>query len=43
MSDTPHSNLWLDGAKLSHRLSVVVPMYNEEELASDLLKPYKPH
>jgi len=38
MSDAAHLSLWVDEEKLSHRLSVVVPMYNEEELASDLIQ-----
>lgn len=38
MSDSARLNLPVEGTQFSHQLSVVVPMYNEEELASDLIQ-----
>jgi len=38
MSNPEHWNLKVDAPEQSHQLSVVVPMYNEEELAGDLIQ-----
>jgi hypothetical protein len=38
MSDFTQLALKADAPMQSHQLSVVVPMYNEEELASDLIQ-----
>ena len=38
MSNSEHLALRADTPVLSHQLSVVVPMYNEEELAADLIQ-----
>ena len=38
MSNSEHLTLKVDAPMQSHQLSVVVPMYNEEELAGDLIQ-----